>query len=294
MSKQDASVKTTFNLLNVKLRMPEAKEASQDDYVGLITQLASRRIRATVTQNIGVIMKRCIIERIGDNIMLYGIITRYTPLTSGKLLNLEEPDQSEEDQEGLPINRVPNPKDVAFFFSPSNHRLAISKRGGPLSIKQAHDYFVKAFKQILKTGQLVDVDIEQDGDTFREILDAPRIKRVRIEVSYTNNDMSKENAADLDQKMKSGNVGRFVIEAISDGATEGLDVAKIPFLQGAFELAQSNGKVSATVIDAKSPTKRGRTVETEEHPREESVVSEKPGDVVRDMYAKLKNLFPRG
>jgi hypothetical protein len=215
-------------------------------------------------------------------------------VTSDKLLNLDEPDQEEEKQEELPKNRVPNPRDVVFFFSPENHRLAISKRGGPISINQAHDYFEKAVKQVLKTGQKVDLDIEQSGDTFREILEAPRVKRVEVELTYTNNDMTKENAADVDRTMKSGNVRKLVMIAIADDSTEGLDFGNIPFLQGAVELAQSNGKVSATVVDAKSPGKRGRTVITEEHPREEAVVSETPANVVRDMYAKLKSLFPRG
>ena len=294
MAKRDASVKTSFNLLNIKLRMPEAKEASVDDYTSLLTTLASRKIQVLVNPNVGVIMKRCIIERIGNEPVLYGIITRYTPVVTGKLLNLDNPDQEEEDQDGLPKNRVPNPKDVAFFFSPTHHRLALSKRGAALSITQAHAYFVKALKQVLKQGQLVDVDIEQDEDTFQEILEAPRLKRIRVVVTYSNNDMSKDNAADVDRTMKSGNMQQLIMEAVSDGSPEGLEIEKIPFLQGAIQLAQSNGTVSATVIDAKSPGKRGRKVVTEEHPREESVVSEKPGDMLRDVYLKIKSLFPRG
>ena len=293
MAKRYASVKTAFNLLNIKLRMPEAKEASQDDYSDLLTTLASRKVQVLVNPNVGVIMKRCIIERIGDQTVLYGIITRYTPVVTGKLLNLDNPDQEEEDQDGLPKNRVPNPKDAAFFFVPANHRLALSKRGGALSISQAHTCFAKALKQVLKTGQLVDIDIEQDEDTFTEILEAPLLKRVRVVVTYSNNDMYDENKANVDRTMKSANAQQLIIEAVSDGSPEGLDLDKIPFLKGAIQLAQNNGTVSATIIDAKSPGKRGRTVQTEEHPREEAVSSEKPGDVLRDVYLKIKNLFPR-
>lgn len=295
MAKQDASVKTTFNLLNVKLRMPGAKEASKDDYVALITKLAASRNRQAVivSPNVGIIMKRVLTERIGDNTMLWGYLTRYTPVTSDKLLNLEEPDQEEHQQEGITANRGTNPRDVLFFFSPENHRLAIKKNGAPVSIKQAYDYFDKALRGVLNTGQILDLDIEQSGDTFKEILDAPRIKRVEVEVTYTNNDMSKESAADVDRTMKSGNMRRLVMTAIADESTEGLDVDKIPFLQGAVELAQSNGKVRATIVDAKSPGKRGRTVVTDEHPREEAVISTSAAGVVRDIYAKLKSLFPR-
>jgi|GEM_PF-4411106 len=296
MAQHDASVKTTFNLLNLKLRMPQAKEATQNDYVALITKLAAgkKREAVIVSPNVGIIMKRVITETIGDHVMLWGYLTRFTPVRSDKLLNLEEPDQEEHQQEGITANRGTNPRDVLFFFSPENHRLAIKKNGGPISVKQGYDYFNKALKGVLTTGQILDLDIEQSGDAFKEILEAPRIKRVEVELTYTNNDMSKENAADVDRTMKSGNMRRLVMIAIADDSTEGLDVDKIPFLQGAVELAQSNGKVSATVVDAKSPGKRGRTVKTEEHPREESVVSESPAGVVRDMYAKLKSLFPRG
>jgi hypothetical protein len=294
MSKQSATVKTTFNLLNVKLRMPEAKEATQDDYIGLLMALKTRHIQALITPNIGVIMKRCLIERVGDNVILWGIITRFTPLVTGKLLNLENPDEEEEDQDGLPKNRVPNPKDVIFFFTPANHRLAISKKGGALSIKNAQQYFEKAFKQVLKTSQSIDVDIEQDGDTFQEILDAPKVKRVKVVVTYSNNDMYSENAGKVDETMKSSNMQKLIFEAVADDSPEGLNFDKIPFLQGAFKLAQSNGLATATVVDAKSPTKRGRVVETEEHPREESITSEKPADVPRNMFAKMLDLFSRG
>lgn len=294
MAKRDASVKNSYNFLNIKLRMPEAKEASVDDYTTLLTTLSNRKIQVLVNPNIGVIMKRCLIERIGNEPVLYGIITRYTPVITGKLLNLDNPDQEEEDQDGLPKNRVPNPKDVAFFFSPTHHRLALSKKGAALSITQAQTYFDKAFKQIIKTGQLVDVDVEQDEDAIHEILEAPKLKRVRVVVTYSNNDMSLDNAAEVDRTMKSANMQQLIMEAVADGSPEGLDVNRIPFLQGAIQLAQSNGTVSATVIDAKSPGKRGRKVVTEEHPREESVVSEKSGDVLRDAYLKIKSLFPRG
>lgn len=296
MAKQDASVKTTFNLLNVKLRMPGAKEASQDDYVALLTKLVAGRNRQAVivSPNVGIIMKRVLIERIGDNIMMWGYLTRYTPVISDKLLNLEEPDQEEHQQEGITANRGTNPRDVLFFFSPENHRLAIKKNPGSISINQAYDYFDKALRIALNTGQILDLDIEQSGDTFKEILDAPRIKRVEVEVTYTNNDMSKESAADVDRTMKSGNMRKFIMTAIADESTEGLDVGKIPFLQGAVELAQSNGKVRATIVDEKSPGKRGRTVVTDEHPREEAVVSSGAANVVRDVYAKIKSLFPRG
>lgn len=293
MPRKDASVQNTFNLLNIKLRMPEGKEASQDDYVALLMSLKTRNVQALITPNIGVIMKRCIIERIGDNIILYGLITRFTPLTTGKLLNLENPDEDEELQDGIPINRVPNPKDAWFFFAPSNHRLALLKRGGALSIKNAQQYFERAFKQVLKTGQSINVDIEQNGDTFQEILDAQRIKRVRVVVSYSNNDTYKENAEKVDNTMKSANMQELIFEAVADSSPDGLDFSKIPFLQGAFLLAQNNGLATATIVDAKSPGKRGRRVVTEEHPREESVRSSQPSEISRDMYAKLTSLFPR-
>jgi len=293
MSKRSATVRTTFNILNVKLRMPEAKEAKQADYVGLLTALKSRHIQALITPNIGVIMKRCIVDTVGGNTIVYGIITRFTPLINGKLLNLLNPDEEEQDQDGLPKNRVPNPKDVAFFFTPSNHRLAISKRGGGLTVKQAHQYFEKAFNQVVKTGQLIDIDIEQNENTFREILDAPKLKRLEVIVTYSNNDMYDETAGAVDQTMKSGNMQQLLIAAVSDGSPEGLDLDKIPFLKGSFQLAQSNGRAVATVVDAKSP-KRGRIIRTEEYPREESITSNQQGDILRDMYAKLTSLFPRG
>jgi hypothetical protein len=293
MAKRSAAVRTTFNILNVKLRMPEAKEAKQDDYIGLLTSLKTRHAQALINPTLGVIMKRCIVDRVGGNVIIYGIITRFTPLINGKLLNLENPDEEENDQDGLPKNRVPNPKDVAFFFTPQNHRLAISKRGGGLTIKQAQQYFEKAFAQVKKTGQLVDVDIEQSGNTFKEILEAPKLKRLEVIVTYSNNDLYDETAGYVDQTMKSAHMQQLIIAAVSDGSPEGIDLDKIPFLKGTFQLAQSNGRASATIVDGRSP-KRGRIVQTEDHPREEVVNSDIEGNILRDMYAKLMSLFPRG
>ena len=124
-------------------------------------------------------------KEIDNQKILYGKISRFTNLDSDDWIDL---DKMEIASFEIPENLFPNLKETEYFFIPKAHRFCM-KKSQALSVTQVEEFFNKVLKECLKTGEEFEVCIEQDSDTIQQILNARAIRRVEVEISYTNNDM---------------------------------------------------------------------------------------------------------
>lgn len=267
--------------------MPDGKEASQQDYIDLFTRTDRARVRVKINATVGAMFRRVISDKIGQDEVLFGIISRFTPIESDDWVNFADPDSDE--RVTVPLNTAPNRKDTWFYFVPKVHRLALVRRTGSMPLRYAADFLKAALSTRLKTGQALDVEIANGAGAFERILAAKEVKTLRISVTYTNNDANKELTKSMDDQLHDAHVRRLLVEASAD-ATGSIEIEKSELISGALGLAKDNGNVRASIVDESG---QRAVVESKAYPRQETVESEVGGSVLRDIITKIISLFPR-
>ena len=287
-AKQSARMQTTFNILNIKLRQPDAKESTPAQYADLIVRLNTIRPKIKLSTTLGAVPRRFIRDRVGNTEVIVGFITKYTIIENGKWIDLNDPEGEGKDVP-IPGNTAANSRDTLFYFVPANHRMALVQRKGSLSPQNAKLFLEGAFKNILSKGQYVDIDIAPSTRQYQKIVDSKLISRIEINLTYSNNDLNDEFTELLDEELKKSNTNQLKLIATAEKG-ERLDLQQSSFLQGALGLARDNGEVTATET---GPTGRRTTIRPSTAPQRETIVSEQPSDLLRDVSATLLNLYPR-
>jgi hypothetical protein len=287
MAKRTAEVKTTFNIFNIKLRMPDGKEASIEDYITLFERADKARVRVKVSPSVGVMFRRVMREKVDNEEIIFGIISRYTPIESDAWVNFNDPDS--EEKVAVPRDTAPNRKDTWFYFIPKNHRLALVKRSDSLPLNYARLFLQNGLAAKLRSGQALDVEIANGAGAFDMILAAKEVKTLHIAVTYTNNDANPELTKNMDDQLKDAHIRRLVVDASAD-ATGSINIGASELISGAMGLAKDNGNVVASIV--KEDGQRVK-VESKAFPRQETIVSEIGGNVLKDMLTKMISLFAR-
>jgi len=288
MAKKSAKVRTTFNILNIKLRQPDAKESTATQYADLFIKTGNQRKKIKIAPDLGAILWRCIRERVNGREIIFGYITRYTIIQNGRWLDLEDPNAEETDVE-IPAGMAANSKQTPFFFVPANHRLALKKGVGTLTPKQAALFFERAFGQAIDKEQHIDIDIAPSEQQYQRIVESKSLSRLDIKLTYANNDMSGDFAALIQQQLIDTNSGSWHIIATAEKG-ELLDVSKSSVLTGALDLARNNGEVEAT---EQGPSGRKRKIEPTSAPLKETIVSAQPSELLSDVSNRLLEMYPR-
>lgn len=163
----------------------------------------------------------------------------------------------------IPSNLRPNFHYFPYIFFVKHHRLVfMSKKESnvtmtPLMVERMLRHLFE-HKNIKKKFGAIDVTVEPERETLNRIFSAPRLKRIEITVTPPNpmGDVEEKLYARL-EKLRAG----IITEILHSRHPEGLrldrdtkDLAKV---------AQSNGRVTATVADADG---KATTLSTASHP----------------------------
>lgn len=283
-------IKNTFNLFNIKLRLPSGEEASEEEYIKLFTDADAARVRVKVNPSVGVMFRRLIESEVDGNKVLFGLITRYTPIEGDAWVNFDDPDSDA--RVAVPSNTAPNRKDTWFYFVPKVHRLALIKRYDSLPLKFALTFLQKGLAAKLAPDHALDIEIANGAGAFDQILAAKQVKTLRIAVTYTNNDANDELEKGMDDQLKDAHIRRLLLEASAD-ETGSILINESELITAALGIAKDNGNVTASIVDDND---QRITVESKDFPRQETVsteVSETEGSVLRDIVTKIISLFPR-
>ena len=288
--KKPKIINTTFNLFNIKLRLPSGEEASEQEYIKLFTDADTARVRIKVNQSVGVMFRRLIDTEVDSNAVLFGLISRYTPIEGDAWVNFDNPDSDE--RVAVPHNTAPNRRDTWFYFVPKVHRLALIKKSDSLPLKFALAFLQKGLAAKLAPDHALDIEIANGAGAFDQILAAKQVKTLRIAVTYTNNDANDELAKGMDDQLKDAHIRRLLLEASAD-ETGSILISESELISGALGIAKDNGNVTASIVNDND---QRVTVESKDFPRQETIsteVSETQGSVLQDIVAKIISLFPR-
>ncbi len=269
-------------MLNIKLRSSEREGC--DAYFELLHDVYEKRLIGKPKRGNSVILRTQHSKEIDNQKILYGKISRFTNLDSDDWIDL---DKMEIASFEIPENLFPNLKETEYFFIPKAHRFCM-KKSQALSVTQVEEFFNKVLKECLKTGEEFEVCIEQDSDTIQQILNARAIRRVEVEISYTNNDMKDEAEEYVEDIFKEMQATRAKMVMEPDHHNH-LSIDN-KFLRGVIKLAKSNGYVKAKIVDAKNKVKN---IFTKKHPEIIAVNIQNADSTVEDVTEEIMTKYKR-
>ena len=252
-------LKYDVQIANIKLL--SNRRGGNEAYVDIISKIHDQKISIPVYGDTHLILRtqfHDVVKIENNNIEIqYGSISSYTVIDGNDWLNLNNMEVENID---LPKNVFPSLKESQYIFIPTAHRLAIVKGDG-ISIKRVEKFLKEAIKQVIVEDEDFEVCVEQADDAFDRITMAEAVKKLFIDISYSNADTGDDAYAFMDQQIRVSEMKRLKMEATpnhnGDIRTDSLLVS------GALKVAQSNGSAKATIIENGQRTK----INTKEHPR---------------------------
>ena len=231
-------------MINVKL-MSEGR-GGETAYTDIIKKINQKKVSIPIRGDRHMILRTLfnnVVEVNGRNWdVLYGNISTYTVIDGKDWINLENMEVESVD---LPRNTFPNLKESDFFFVPGAHRLAFVVKSG-FSANAVEKFLKEAISQVIDEGEDFLVTKEQDESDFEQIFQADIVKKLEIDVSYSNQDVGDEAMEFMDEQIKTAHMKRMKIEGTPDN-TGNINV-NVKVLKGAIGLAQHYGKVTASII----------------------------------------------
>lgn len=180
----------------------------------------------------------------------------------------EPADTSDLERINIPEELKPHFQFLPFIFFSKQHRMVVTTKdkADRLSIRQAKKILEKAINSEPKTpsSELAEITIEPERETLEKILSAPRIRKLKIEITPPNADDFQEIENLIFQGMNEERVGKKTVE-YKEADSRGL--APTENTKQIARVAQSNGKVEG-VIGSRGKQK---LVSTTDHPFRDTV-----------------------
>lgn len=280
-----------FFILNIKLRKRNSQEnSSPKDYVRLLKKVYNKKIHKESSVGKHCIFKFMFEEKEKNEIIyLSGTFAQFTFIQNERWFNLNSLDL--DDAFKVPDGLFPDAVITDFVFVPKAHRFCFrvssSINISPYPVK---NFLEMALDEASLEDEYVQVDVESNSSTIQEILASKEIRKLSIDINYSNHDIGSDMKKFVENDIKASNSSRLQIEATQKPGIS-IDVNASNILKGAIESSVSDGEVTAVIIDENDKVK---TIKTTDYPRRESVFGNlgRFNDLV---YEKIMNLFrPNG
>lgn len=268
MTKVEKSKHFSFYILNVKLRKSSnKKDMKEEDYIRIFRQVLQRKIHTESSPNKHCIFRFMFEEKENENIKyMSGTFAQFTFITNERWFNLNSLDIDKEFK--TPDGLFPDAKITEFVFIPAAHRFCYKVSSDfaikPYPIKR---FLETALDQVTQKNEYVQVDVESDAATLDRIFSAKEIKKLLIDITYSNTDVGGDLKQFVEDDIRASNTSRLKIEATQKPKTS-IDINQSKILTGAIQSSVSNGETEATIINENNQTE---TIKTTDFPRKESV-----------------------
>lgn len=268
MAKPEKLKHHSFYILNVKLRKSiTKKDMSEENYVRIFRKVVRKKIHTESSPNKHCIFRFMFEEKVKDKVKyMYGTFAQFTFIQNERWFNLNSLDIDKEFR--IPDGLFPDAKITEFVFIPAAHRFCyrISSEFTvkPYPIKK---FLETAFDQITLKNEYVQVDVESDTASLERIFSAKEIKKLFIDINYSNTDVGDDLKQFVEDDIRASNTSRLKIEATQKPKTS-IDINQSKILTGAIQSSVSNGETEATIINEDN---RVETIKTTDFPRRESV-----------------------
>ena len=249
MQKKEKEKYFNFYILNVKLKNRNTnKHLSEEDYVRLLKNLFKSKIHKASSSQKHCIIQSLFVDKDNDTVnYLSGVLAQFTfhENINWYDLNTLEVDENFKIPNGL----FPDAKRTQYIFIPKAHRFVyISNSEFPTNPYTIKRYLNSALDEVAKDNEIVDVDVESDKSTLERIIKSPIIRKLIIEVNYSNPDNTADLQRFFDEDMRDANVGKTKIESTGKEGSS-IDLKNSKILYGAAQSSLSNGETFAKIED---------------------------------------------
>jgi hypothetical protein len=197
---------------------------------------------------------------------LSGTFAQFTFIQNERWFNLNSLDLDEEFH--VPDGLFPDAKITEFVFIPNAHRfcykLTNDFKVSPYAVKK---FLEMALDEVCDQKHFVQVDVESDKASLKAIYAAREIRKLIIDINYSNFDIGNDLKQFVEEDIKSSNTSKLKIEA-TQKPNISIDIDKSKILSGAIESSISNGDTEATILNENN---RVEKIKTSDFPRRESV-----------------------
>lgn len=268
MAKPEKSKHHGFYILNVKLRKSTSKkDMTEEDYVRIFRKVVREKIHTESSPNKHCIFRFMFDEKEKDKVKyLSGTFAQFTFIQNERWFNLNSLDIDKEFR--IPDGLFPDAKITEFVFIPAAHRFCYRVSSEftvkPYPIKK---FLETALDKVTQKNEYVQVDVESDTASLERIFSAREIKKLLIDITYSNTDVGDDLKQFVEDDIRASNTSRLKIEATQKPKIS-IDINQSKILTGAIQSSVSNGETEATIINENNSTE---TIKTTDFPRKESV-----------------------
>lgn len=259
---RNQSNEKNFRIQILNLKLMSNNRRGDEAYKDIVARIKNQKIHIAVYgENQHMILRTqfsTLVSVGNQNVeVIYGKISKYVIIDGDDWINLSSMEVENVD---LPANLFPNLKESDYFFIPRAHRFAIVHSQG-ISANNVHKFLSNAVNQVIGADEQSEVIIEQSEDIFERIINAESIKKLLIDISYSNADTGDEAYEFMDSQIRESEMRRLKLEATPN---QNGDIKTTSLLvKGALKVAQSNGYAQATIVENNTRIK----IDTKTHPR---------------------------
>lgn len=232
-------------MVNVKLMSD--KRSGDAAYIDIMQKIARNKVTAAVYGQKHMIFRTQFKDVVQVNgrewDVVYGSLSTFTVFDNNEdWINLQNLSVENVD---LPTNLFPELKETEYFFIPGAHRFAFVWRSG-FSIGKVEKFLDAAIKKVIEEGEDCLVNKEQEESEFEQIFQADEVKKLVVDISYSNQDIEDESFDFMSSQLQEGRMKRLKMEGTPDNSGN-INVG-VKILKGALGLAKHYGKAQAKII----------------------------------------------
>jgi hypothetical protein len=270
-----------ISMFNIKISPKESDENFTELYADLIKRLHIENIAVNTRGDKWMEMRTQFSYE--NNKILYGKLIYYTILEGTEWYNKRDKTiQTVELDEAL----YPNAKEIEYFFIPEAHRFCFISKASGIAMSQIERFLAEALPRLVDENKIVLINQELTTDIIDRIINAQKLFRLEVGISYSNNDLSEEFEELLDNDLRESQIQSLNMTAKSFKA-DTIDLANSKILKAALKLSQSNGYAEATI---QNDGGKNEIISTIEYPRKEPIFSTEGQEHI-DVFNKIMNIF---
>ena len=268
MRKAERQKNQYFYILNIKLRKKNSNiELAEEDYVRIFKKMNDQKIHNESSSSKHCIFRSLFLE-VENNKVKYisGTMAQFTYISNERWFNLDSLDIDEEFK--IPNGLFPDAKITEILFVPKAHRMAYKLssdfKANPYTIKR---FLETSLNQVCNQNEYVQIDVETDLSTIEKIMSAHYVKKLNIDINYSNFDFGDDMKTFIEDDIKASNTSRLKLEA-TQKPNVSINIKGSQILTGALKASISNGESTAKIIDDNGVVD---TIKTSKYPRKEFV-----------------------
>jgi hypothetical protein len=210
--------------------------------------------------------------------IFYGKLLRFTLLEGNNWYSKTKHDFINYE---VPLDAFPNAFETDYIFIPAVHRFFI-KISSKINANITREFLEKAFSRVALSNEQVTVNVIQSKDIIDQIISSDDLRSLKVNVSYTNDDIGDEAQELIDKLLKDGQIGEA--EASFRPDQNGNLSTKSSLIRGLLEIAKDNGRAEATIINENGKRQK---IKTTNYPEKINIDSESEESIKIALFEKM-------